>query len=91
MNKNKFLLSLIIFQGILIVMGIIVIFYTIYYKIQNNDNNIFLIPSKVINQDILLLDEENIQIKKVIDNKIIFEIYNLEKNQITKILTIDEK
>ena len=91
MLKKKLLLSLVIFQGILIVVGIIAIIFGIFYKIKNTnsiDNKINQIID--INQ-ISLFDEKHYQQKIIKDDELIFQIIEIKTNKIIKEIYIDEK
>ena len=89
MLKKKLLLSLVIFQGILIVVGIIAIIFGIFYKINNSnsvDNKINQIVD--INQ-ISLFDEKHYQQKIIKDGELIFQIIEIKTNKIVKEIYID--
>ena len=91
MNKKNLLVSLIIFQGILIVIGLIVVIYTVIAKLQNVDiidsNQSYSLQD---NGQLYLLNENQYQIKRIKGNKIIFDIYNLENSLKVKTITINE-
>ena len=91
MNKKNLLISLIIFQGALIVIGIIVIIYTIFIKIQINDNKDYILSNNLDNKaQLSLLNETQYQVKRIEGNRIIFDIYNLENSQKVQTITINE-
>jgi|TARA_B100000795_G_C22616165_1_gene367044 predicted PurR-regulated permease PerM len=90
MNKKNLLMSLIIFQGALIVIGVIVIAYTIIAKIQNSDKKTNNLLNKTNSDQIFLLNENQYQIKRIIGNKIIFDIYNLENSLKVQTIIINE-
>jgi len=91
MNKKNLLMSLIIFQGALIVIGIIVIIYTIFIKIQINDNKDYILSNNLDNKaQLSLLNETQYQVKRIEGNRIIFDIYNLENSQKVQTITINE-
>ena len=50
MLKKKLLLSLVIFQGLLIIVGIIAIIFGVFYKMSNK-NNTTIITNKNIDGD----------------------------------------
>ncbi len=83
-------MSLIIFQGALIVIGVIVIAYTIIAKIQNSDKKTNNLLNKTNSDQIFLLNENQYQIKRIIGNKIIFDIYNLENSLKVQTIIINE-
>ena len=91
MNKKKLLMSLIIFQGALIVIGIIVIIYTIFIKIQINDNKDYILSNNLDNNaQLSLLNENQYQVKRIEGNRIVFDIYDLENSQKVQTITINE-
>ena len=91
MNKKNLLMSLIIFQGALIVIGIIVIIYTIFIKIQINDNKDYILSNNLDNNaQLMLLNENQYQIKRIEGNRIVFDIYDLENSQKVQTTTIHE-
>ena len=91
MNKKNLLMSLIIFQGALIVIGIIVIIYTIFNKIQINDNKDYILSNNLDNNaQLSLLNENQYQVKKIEGNRIVFDIYDLENSQKVQTITINE-
>jgi hypothetical protein len=91
MNKKKLLMSLIIFQGALIVIGIIVIIYTIFNKIQINDNKDYILSNNLDNNaQLSLLNENQYQVKRIEGNRTVFDIYDLENSQKVQTITINE-
>ncbi|MGY9017393.1 MAG: hypothetical protein ACKVGX_04470 [Alphaproteobacteria bacterium] len=91
MNKKNLLMSLIIFQGALIVIGIIVIIYTIFIKIQINDNKDYILSNNLDNNaQLSLLNENQYQVKRIEGNRIVFDIYDLENSQKVQTITINE-
>jgi len=91
MNKKNLLMSLIIFQGALIVIGIIVIIYTIFIKIQINDNKDYIFSNNLDNNaQLMLLNENQYQVKRIEGNRIVFDIYDLENSQKVQTITINE-
>tara|TARA_A100001011_G_C14171747_1_gene782846 strand:- start:127 stop:399 length:273 start_codon:yes stop_codon:yes gene_type:complete len=90
MLKKKFLLSLIIFQGVLIVIAIIAIIIGVFYKYDNEKNlkDISLIDLHI--EEISLLDEEHYQYKIIEENKIIFQIIDIENNKIKREIIIEK-
>ena len=90
MFKKKFLLSLIIFQGILIVVAIIAIIIGVFYKYDDEKNlkDISLTDLRI--DEISLLDEEHYQYKIIEENKIIFQIIDIENNKIKREIIIEK-
>ena len=84
-------MSLIIFQGALIVIGIIVIIYTIFIKIQINDNKDYILSNNLDNNaQLSLLNENQYQVKRIEGNRTVFDIYDLENSQKVQTITINE-
>ena len=90
MNKNKLLLSLIIFQGLLIVIGVIVIIYVIFSNSQLNENNYIKFSNPVNHNNFTLINDSEIQVMIKKDNQIYFEIYDLKNSKKIKTIVIDE-
>lgn len=91
MNKKNLLMNLIIFQGALIVIGLIVIIYTIFIKIQINDNKDYILSNNLDNNaQLMLLNENQYQVKRIEGNRIVFDIYDLENSQKVQTITINE-
>ena len=90
MLKKKFLLSLIIFQGVLIVIAIIAIIIGVFYKYDNDKilKDISLTDLHI--DDISLLDEDHYQYKIIEENKIIFQIIDIENNKIKREIIIEK-
>ena len=90
MLKKKFLLSLIIFQGVLIVIAIIAIIIGVFYKYDNDKNLKDISLTDLLIDDISLLDEEHYQYKIIEENKIIFQIIDIENNKIKREIIIEK-
>lgn len=90
MLKKKFLLSLIIFQGILIVIAIIAIIIGVFYKYDNEKNLKDISLTDLHIDEISLLDEEHYQYKIIEENKIIFQIIDIENNKIKREIIIEK-
>jgi hypothetical protein len=90
MLKKKFLLSLIIFQGVLIVIAIIAIIIGIFYKYDNEKNLKDISLTDLHIDEISLLDEEHYQYKIIEENKIIFQIIDIENNKIKREIIIEK-
>ena len=63
MNKKKLLMTLIILQGVLIVVGLLVIVYTIFIKVQDTNVKSYIVPESANFNDIQLINENQFQIK----------------------------
>ena len=90
MLKKKFLLSLVIFQGILIVVAIIAIIIGVFYKFGKEENLQYISLSEINVEEISLLDEEHYQHKIIKDDKIIFQIIDIENNKINREIIIEK-
>ena len=90
MLKKKFLLSLIIFQGVLIVIAIIAIIIGVFYKYDNEKNLKDISLTDLHIDEISLLDEEHYQYKIIEENKIIFQIIEIENNKIKREIIIEK-
>ena len=90
MLKKKFLLSLIIFQGVLIVIAIIAIIIGVFYKYDNDKNLKDISLTDLHIDDISLLDEEHYQYKIIEENKIIFQIIDIENHKIKREIIIEK-
>ena len=90
MLKKKFLLSLIIFQGVLIVVAIIAIIIGVFYKYDNEKNLKDISLTDLHIDEISLLDEEHYQYKIIEENKIIFQIIDIENNKIRREIIIEK-
>ena len=90
MLKKNFLLSLVIFQGILIVLAIIAIIIGVFYKFGEEENSQYISLSDINVEEISLLDEKYYQHKIIKDNKIIFQIIDIENNKIKREIIIEK-
>ena len=90
MLKKNFLLSLVIFQGILIVLAIIAIIVGVFYKFSAEENSQNISLSELNVEEISLLDEKHYQHKIIKDNKIIFQIIDIENNKIKREIIIEK-
>ena len=90
MLKKKFLLSLVIFQGILIVLAIIAIIIGVFYKFGEEENSQNISLSDINVEEISLLDEKHYQHKIIKDNEIIFQIIDIENNKIKREIIIEK-
>ena len=90
MLKKKFLISLVIIQGLLIIAGIIAIIFGVFYKMSNNDNKTIIMNKKIGLNDVYLINENQYQQKLLIDNKAIFQIVDIETNKVLKEIVIEK-
>ena len=90
MKKKKLLMTLIILQGVLIVVGLLVIVYTIFIKVQDTNVKSYIVPESVNLNDIQLINENQFQIKRIENNQIIFDIYDLENSNIVNTIILNE-
>ena len=90
MLKKNFLLSFVIFQGILIVVAIIAIIIGVFYKFGEEENSQYISLSDINVEEISLLDEKYYQHKIIKDNKIIFQIIDIENNKIKREIIIEK-
>ena len=90
MLKKKILLSLVIFQGILIVLAIITIIIGVFYKLGEEENSQNISLSDINIEEISLLDEKHYQHKIIKDDKIIFQIIDIENNMIKREIFIEK-
>ena len=90
MLKKKLLLSLVIFQGILIVVAIITIIIGVFYKFGEEEISKNISLSDINVDEISLLDEKYYQHKIIKDDKIIFQIIDIENNKIKREIIIEK-
>ena len=84
MLKKKLLLSLIVFQGILIVAAIIAIIFGVFYKYSDNDPLSSSDLNELNFEKIYLFDEKNFQQKIIKDDHIILQIIDIKSGKIQK-------
>ena len=84
MLKKKLLLSLIVFQGILIVAAIIAIIFGVFYKYSDNNPLSSSDLNELNFENIYLFDEKNIQQKITKNNQIILQIIDIKSGKIQK-------
>ena len=84
MLKKKLLLSLIVFQGILIVAAIIAIIFGVFYKYSDNDPLSSSDLNELNLENIYLFDEKNFQQKIIKDDHIILQIIDIKSGKIQK-------
>ena len=90
MLKKKILISLVIIQGLLIIIGIIAIIFGVFYKMSNNDNKAIIINKNIGLNDVYLMNENQYQQKLLKDNKAIFQIVDIETNKVLKEIVIEK-
>ena len=90
MLKKKLLISLVIIQGLLIILGIITIIFGVFYKMSNNDNKTIIINKNIGLNDVYLINENQYQQKIIHDNKVIFQIIDFESDKIVKEIIIEK-
>ena len=89
MLKKNLLVSLVIIQGLLIVLGIIAIIFGVFYKMSNNSNSNMIINKNAKLEDIYLINENQYQQRYVSDDKVIFQIIDIETNTVLKEIVIE--
>ena len=90
MLKKKLLLSLVIIQGLLIIVGIIAIIFGVFYKMKNNNNSTIITHKNIDLNDVYLINENQYQQKFIQDNKAIFQIKDIETNKVLKEIVIEK-
>ena len=90
MLKKKLLIFLVIFQGILIIAGIIAIIFGVIYKMSITNNASKIINKNIDLNDIYLIDENSYQQKIISNDKAIFQIIDIDSNKILKELVIEK-
>ena len=90
MLKKKLLISLVVVQGLLIILGIIAIIFGVFYKMSNNNNSSKNTNKNIDLSDIYLINEDQYQKKYIKDNKIIFQILDIQSNKVMKEIVIEK-
>ena len=90
MLKKNFLVSLVILQGLLILIGIIAIIFGIFYKMSNDSNSVKILNKNIDTRNMYLINENQYQQKIVEDNKVIFQIIDFESDKIVKEIIIEK-
>ena len=90
MLKKKLLVLLVIFQGILIIAGIIAIIFGVIYKMSITNNASKIINKNIDLNDIYLIDENRYQQKIISNDRAIFQIIDIDSNKILKELVIEK-
>ena len=90
MLKKKLLLSLVIIQGLLIIVGIIAIIFGVFYKMKNNNNSTIITNKNIDLNDVYLINENQYQQNFIHDNKATFQIKDIETNKVLKEIVIEK-
>ena len=90
MLKKKLLISLVIIQGLLIIVGIIAIIFGVFYKMSNTDNTTIIMNKNIDLDDVYLINENQFQQKLLKDNKAIFQIIDIETKKVLKEIVIEK-
>ena len=90
MLKKNFLVSLVIVQGLLILIGIIAIIFGIFYKMSNDSNSVKILNKNIDTRNIYLINENQYQQKIFKDNIAIFQIIDIETNKVLKEVVIEK-
>ncbi len=90
MLKKNFLISLVIFQGLLIIAGIIAIIFGVFYKMSYDKNSKKIINKNIDLNDVFLINENQYQQKYILDNKVVFQIIDIKTNKVLKELVIEK-
>ena len=90
MLKKNLLVSLVIVQGLLILIGIIAIIFGIFYKMSNDSNSVKILNKNIDTRNMYLINENQYQQKIVQDNKVIFQIIDFESDKIVKEIIIEK-
>ena len=89
MLKKKLLISLVIIQGLLIILGIIAIIFGVFYKMSNNSNSTQINTNIDLNEA-YLINENQYQQKYIFEDKIIFQIVDIGTNKVLKEIIIEK-
>ena len=90
MLKKKLLLSLVIIQGLLIIVGIIAIIFGVFYKMSNSNISTTITNKDIDLNDVYLINENQYQQKLIGENKVIFQIKDIETNKVLKEIVIEK-
>ena len=90
MLKKKLLISLVITQGLLIILGIIAIIFGVFHKMSNNKNSTNILNKSIDLNDIFLIDENQYQQKFIQDEKVIFQIIDIKSNKVLREIVIEK-
>ncbi len=89
MLKKKLLISLVVIQGLLIILGIIAIIFGVFYKMSNNSNSTQINTNIDLNE-VYLINENQYQQKFIFEDKIIFQIVDIGTNKVLKEIIIEK-
>tara|TARA_B100001057_G_C22356504_1_gene759160 strand:- start:313 stop:585 length:273 start_codon:yes stop_codon:yes gene_type:complete len=90
MLKKKLLVSLVVFQGILILAAIIAIIFGVFYK-YSNKGNISDRDYVDLNYDnVYLFDDKNFQHKIVKNDQIVLQIIDIKSGKIHKEIILEK-
>ena len=90
MLKKKLLVSLVIIQGLLIIAGIIAIIFGVFYKMNANNNLSKILNENIDLKEVYLINENQYQQKSILDDKVIFQIIDIESNKVMKEIIIEK-
>ena len=90
MLKKKILISLVIIQGLLIILGIIAIIFGVFYKMSNNNNSTKIMNKSIDLNDVFLINENQYQQKIIQDDKAIFQIIDIKSNKVLREIVIEK-
>ena len=90
MLKKKLLISLVIIQGLLIILGIIAIIFGVFYKMSNNNNSTKIMNKSIDLNDVFLINENQYQQKIIQDDKAIFQIIDIKSNKVLREVVIEK-
>ena len=81
---------MVIFQGILIIVGIIAIIFGVFYKFNESKSLSDKVNYNIDLNQIYLFDEKHYQQKILKNEKIIFQIIEIKSNKIKKEIIIEK-
>ena len=90
MLKKNILISLVIIQGLLIIAGIIAIIFGVFYKMNANSNLSKIVNENIDLKEVYLINENQYQQKSILDDKVIFQIIDIESNKVLKEVVIEK-
>ena len=90
MLKKKLLISLVIIQGLLIIIGIIAIIFGVFYKLSNNYNSTNIHNKNIDLSEVYLINDNQYQQKYIWEDKAIFQIIDIKTNKVLKEIVIEK-
>ena len=90
MLKKNILISLVIIQGLLIIFGIIAIIFGVFYKMSKDNNSKKIMIKNTDLNDVYLIDENQYQQKFIDDDKVIFQIIDIDSNKLMREIVIEK-